>query len=157
MNYAEALKHPKWQQKRLHIFELANFRCVRCGSGERSLHAHHKMYIKGRQPWEYEDGLLECLCELCHDAAHAQKEELEWVVAQQPTAKLSLMTNAVQAAVAGLDPAAGLPPNVRRAMLRLASALIDGEPADITNAQNALQDLIDETIDFRRGPGGARG
>jgi hypothetical protein len=156
MSYAEDLKDPRWQQKRLRVFEAAGFRCARCGSTVRTLHAHHKLYLKGHKPWEYEDGLLECLCELCHDAAHAEKEELEWIVAQQPTARLPMLTDAVAAALTNDQPDPALPPKARAVFRKLGAALSGGDPTALVDANNELQDLIDEYRDFRRGPGGGR-
>lgn len=34
------------------------------------LNVHHKYYIKGKMPWEYEDNALIALCESCHRETH---------------------------------------------------------------------------------------
>ena len=65
-SYKQLLKHPKWQEKRLRIFERDGFRCRHCGDTETCLHIHHKVYIKGLKPWEYGDEDLITLCEACH-------------------------------------------------------------------------------------------
>ena len=36
----------------------------------KGLNVHHKYYIKGKAPWEYEDDALITLCEYCHKKAH---------------------------------------------------------------------------------------
>ena len=36
----------------------------------KGLNVHHKYYIKGKAPWEYEDDALITLCEDCHKKAH---------------------------------------------------------------------------------------
>ena len=68
--YAELLKKPQWQKRRLQMLEKAGWKCVECGAEEQQLHVHHKRYIAGAKPWEYEDEDLAVLCETCHDMAH---------------------------------------------------------------------------------------
>jgi len=65
--YIELLKDPRWQKKRLHIFELDGFRCRHCCSPEKTLHVHHLYYEKGKMPWEYPDDALVTYCEDCHE------------------------------------------------------------------------------------------
>lgn len=153
-SYAEQLRHPKWQEKRLRVFQAAGFRCARCESNSRELHAHHKLYLKGHKAWEYEDDLIECLCDRCHDVAHAEREELDWIVSHQPTSRVPMLTDAVVAALTNdaADPA--LPPRARDVFRVLGAALVSGDALELVHANNALQDLIDEVRDFRRGPGG---
>jgi hypothetical protein len=64
--YSEYLKDPKWQKKRLKIFEKAKFQCTSCGDDEKTLHVHHTYYSKGKKPWEYPDASLHALCKDCH-------------------------------------------------------------------------------------------
>lgn len=65
MNYSEKLKDPRWQKRRLEVFEKAGWKCCVCGSTEDTLHVHHLKYVG--EPWDCPDGLLECLCEDCHE------------------------------------------------------------------------------------------
>ena len=74
--YFEKLKDPRWQKKRLESLEKASWSCSACGGTEDTLHVHHKQYFKGREPWEYETGQLEVLCEKCHEEAHDEKDLL---------------------------------------------------------------------------------
>jgi hypothetical protein len=72
----EAYRHPEWQKKRLEIMEERGFKCQECKATDKTLNVHHSRYIRGRKPWEYDNGYLHCLCEDCH----ARKHELaEWV------------------------------------------------------------------------------
>lgn len=64
--YSELLKDPRWQRKRLEILNRDEFRCQACMDSESTLHVHHKHYVKGRLPWEYEEFELVTLCESCH-------------------------------------------------------------------------------------------
>jgi hypothetical protein len=70
-SYSEKLKDPRWQRKRLEIFQAANFICEQCGMGDMTLHAHHKRYIKGRELWDYELSDFACLCKECHEHVSA--------------------------------------------------------------------------------------
>lgn len=68
--YAELLRHPLWQKKRLQIMERDKWVCTGCLSSETTLNVHHKKYVWGRKPWEYEDSELITLCEICHQKHH---------------------------------------------------------------------------------------
>jgi hypothetical protein len=62
--YAEKLKDPRWQQKRLRILERDEWACLACNAANQTLHVHHKAY-EG-EPWDVADEFLETLCEECH-------------------------------------------------------------------------------------------
>lgn len=68
--YARLLLDPRWQKKRLHCLEAAGWACNRCFATDRTLHVHHRYYVKGRKPWEYEGSELEVLCAECHSSNH---------------------------------------------------------------------------------------
>lgn len=63
--YSEKLLDPKWQKKRLKIFERDNFTCTSCSNKRAALHVHHISYT--RQPWTASDNQLLTLCESCHE------------------------------------------------------------------------------------------
>lgn len=65
-DYREKLKHPLWQKKRLEILQAANFSCEDCGKSDEELHVHHCIYVKGREPWEYNRNTLIAVCHDCH-------------------------------------------------------------------------------------------
>lgn len=71
MSYAELLRDPRWQKKRLEVLTIANFSCSRCKCTTRNVQVHHKAYRKNARPWEYENDELEVLCDLCHELEHA--------------------------------------------------------------------------------------
>lgn len=81
LTFSEQYKHPLWQKKRLEVLEDANFSCYNCGDEDSQLHAHHKLYIRGRKLWEYDETELVCLCSQCHDEAHNLKDELSKAIA----------------------------------------------------------------------------
>ena len=53
--------------------ELHNFECQICKATEKPLHIHHTVYKKGRNPWEYSDIELKCLCCDCHEQIEEEK------------------------------------------------------------------------------------
>jgi hypothetical protein len=72
--YSELLRDPRWQKIRLKKLEAADWRCERCMDAETTLNVHHKRYVKGRMPWEYDEAELAVLCEPCHEAEHESKD-----------------------------------------------------------------------------------
>lgn len=72
--YTEKLKDPQWQKKRLEILQRDNWTCKGCGDNKSTLHVHHKKYIFGRDPWEYENNMLITLCEFCHTREEQLKD-----------------------------------------------------------------------------------
>lgn len=70
MTYSTLLRLPQWQRKRLEVMFRDGFRCVSCGADHRTLNVHHKRYIRGHRPWEYDHDNLETLCEPCHESKH---------------------------------------------------------------------------------------
>ena len=69
ISYIELLKDPRWQKKRLEILQRDNFTCQICPrtKTKSTLQVHHKKYIKGKNPWEYENEDLITVCEQCHE------------------------------------------------------------------------------------------
>jgi hypothetical protein len=81
LSYAEQLLHPNWQRKRLEVLGAADFKCAACGCGDKTLHVHHKRYVKGRMAWEYEADELRALCKDCHAKGHNNRESLDRLMA----------------------------------------------------------------------------
>jgi hypothetical protein len=78
MTYAQQIKDPRWQKKRLEVLELQGFKCQECDATDQELHVHHPFYKRGAMIWEYDTGEeLMCLCQKCHKNAHAIDEELK--------------------------------------------------------------------------------
>jgi hypothetical protein len=73
VNYSEKLKDPRWQRKRLEIFQRDNFICQDCGDNTNTLHVHHLKYEK-KDPWDYDNNDLITLCETCHKDREDKKE-----------------------------------------------------------------------------------
>jgi hypothetical protein len=70
MNYKQKLLDPRWQKKRLSIFERDSWKCKICQSSEETLHVHHVFYEQHLDPWEYPDYALITLCSECHETEH---------------------------------------------------------------------------------------
>lgn len=81
MTYAQQLKHPNWQRRRLERLDIAGFRCENCDESTKTLHVHHREYVRGRMAWEYENDELEVLCESCHGEHHASEKALSRLLA----------------------------------------------------------------------------
>lgn len=69
MNYSDKLQDPRWQEIRDRILLRDWNECQRCESTE-NLHVHHKCYVVGKEPWEYNYSQLITLCKNCHESAH---------------------------------------------------------------------------------------
>ena len=80
MTYKEKLKNPKWQKKRLEIFQRDNFTCMVCGKDTITLHVHHLKYTSG-DPWDIDNKYLLTVCENCHKSEH---EHPGWIEYNRP-------------------------------------------------------------------------
>ena len=74
--YAEKLKDPRWQKKRLEVFERDNFTCQICNSKDETLNVHHKKYSKSGNPWDIYSKFLITYCEDCHKIVEDSKIEI---------------------------------------------------------------------------------
>lgn len=74
--YAELLRDPRWQKKRLKILKRDKWACRACAAFDCSLHVHHLIYIAGKAPWDYGRNHLVTLCKDCHELAHQGKVPL---------------------------------------------------------------------------------
>ncbi len=66
--YAEKLKDPRWQKRRLQTLERDDWKCAVCQSGDKTLHVHHMAYTK--EPWDAKEYELITLCEVHHEMMH---------------------------------------------------------------------------------------
>jgi 5-methylcytosine-specific restriction endonuclease McrA len=88
MTYKEKLRDPRWQRKRLEIFQRDDFTCVICRAKTRNIQVHHIVYCKF-DPWDYPNHLLQTLCEDCHE----RRQELSDKAANAVRIALSLVPN----------------------------------------------------------------
>jgi hypothetical protein len=77
MTYADKLKDPRWQKKRLEILERDKWTCQSCFDNENTLMVHHYYYEKGLEPWEYDDNALVAWCVDCHELEHENLKAIE--------------------------------------------------------------------------------
>lgn len=75
--YALKLKDPRWQKKRLEIFDRDAWMCQECRSAEITLNVHHLYYDSDNEPWEYDNSALITLCEQCHERETAERYQEE--------------------------------------------------------------------------------
>lgn len=81
--YSEKLRDPRWQKKRLEVFQRDEFICQICLDSESTLNIHHKRYIPGKEPWDYDLNDLVTLCEICHGSEKEAREEAESILLEQ--------------------------------------------------------------------------
>jgi hypothetical protein len=65
----------EWKSFRKEVIRLDNYQCVDCGRVQNEsvvFHVHHKIYISGKLPWEYDFDQGETLCAGCHAAHHGK-------------------------------------------------------------------------------------
>ncbi len=67
LSYADRLRDPRWQKKRLEILQRDDFTCRKCRAKDKTLHVHHVAYYSGQDPWDYSDDFLLTLCYECHE------------------------------------------------------------------------------------------
>lgn len=81
-SYPTLLKDPRWQRKRLEVMKADNFTCQCCFRKDKPLNVHHKTYIQGAMPWEYETRDLITLCEDCHKKYHHDVKKMKYFANQ---------------------------------------------------------------------------
>lgn len=74
-----------WFLFRSDAIEIANGCCERCSRLEGVgiiLQVHHKEYIRGHKPWEYDHSQCEVLCKGCHAKEHGKIQPTsDWILA----------------------------------------------------------------------------
>jgi hypothetical protein len=100
--YYQKLRDPRWQRKRLEVFNRSNFKCQGCQSSTSELHVHHPFYEKGKEPWEYDTEHLICLCCECHEIQEWVKGDLGLLLAKMPTHTAVNLVMTLQTAFDGM-------------------------------------------------------
>lgn len=75
-DYLAKLRDPRWQKKRLEIFNRDGFTCQQCFETNEMLDVHHMVYFKG-DPWDTPNEHLITLCHTCHEEETTEREELD--------------------------------------------------------------------------------
>lgn len=70
MTWAQKLKDPRWQEKRREVLKHKDSRCEACYVQVKTLHVHHPVYEKGKNPWDYPADELHVYCADCHKLIH---------------------------------------------------------------------------------------
>lgn len=74
-------RNTAWLEFREKAFEALGYCCQRCHRSDDDvvLQVHHKVYIDGRKPWEYNLSDCEVLCSGCHAREHGHvKPDYDW-------------------------------------------------------------------------------
>ena len=74
MTYKEQLLDPRWQKRRLEIFERDHWMCRSCCETSKTLHVHHMVYEKNCTAWNADDLCLVTVCSDCHEKLHSKNE-----------------------------------------------------------------------------------
>lgn len=78
--YSAKLADPRWQRKRLEIFNRDNWTCQHCKDKTTQLEIHHTEYWAGKQPWDYPDDMLITVCRNCHGAEQVRFKHEEYLL-----------------------------------------------------------------------------
>ena len=76
-NYAQLLRDPRWQRKRLERLQASHWQCELCGDATETLHVHHTFYQRNLEPWGYPDEALKVLCATCHKSWHELRSDIQ--------------------------------------------------------------------------------
>ena len=101
--YAEKLRDPRWQRKRLEILERDGWACRECEAKDKTLHVHHGFYAKGYEPWEYPNESLHTLCEDCHTNYQEAISEIHQGIGIAPLSALQLILGFVNGTLANWE------------------------------------------------------
>ena len=82
MDFDNQYKHPKWQKKRLEIFNRDEFKCQLCDSEDKNLHVHHKYYKRGVLIWDYPNTCYITCCYSCHTYLHDVKDMMSVAISR---------------------------------------------------------------------------
>jgi hypothetical protein len=75
--YADKLRDPRWQKRRLEILSRDQWTCQLCGDQTSTLAVHHRYYLAGHDPWDYPREALVTLCDFCHERETRERPEVE--------------------------------------------------------------------------------
>ncbi len=77
MDYDAKLKTPEWMEFRDHVLDVKGRECENCHCLAERPHIHHKGYVRGRDPWDYELSEVAVVCGECHGIIHRRRKEFE--------------------------------------------------------------------------------
>jgi len=86
--YSEKLKDPRWQQFRSRVFSHYGLSCESCGESKpinTKNHVHHKRYLPGYEPWDYDMTDVCVLCPECHDELHSAENSWRNLIRSSPS------------------------------------------------------------------------
>jgi len=89
LSYAAKLADPRWLEFRDEFIQRKTPmdekpKCYSCDN-KNHLNVHHRRYIRGLEPWEYEDEDLVLICHECHEQIHTVAHEFySWMISIPP-------------------------------------------------------------------------
>jgi len=70
MKYKDKLTDKRWIILTTRILRRDDFTCRDCGELSPEPQVHHRYYMAGLDPWEYDESVLRTLCPKCHGKVH---------------------------------------------------------------------------------------
>lgn len=79
-SYSEKLQDPRWQKKRLEVFQRDKWRCCICAKSDVTLHVHHSEY--DGDPWDVSIDDLLTACKYCHKRMHQLTNPIRDIISE---------------------------------------------------------------------------
>lgn len=85
--YSEKLRDSRWYDFRQMAFSRHGEYCQCCGQDtdfSKGIHVHHRRYISGLDPWQYEMNDVMVVCGFCHEEIHEAEDAMRQVIRSMP-------------------------------------------------------------------------
>lgn len=100
MEYAKFLESDQWQMLRQRCYQLADWKCCKCGVRGLEVHAHHRLYRARFEDTRQDD--LECVCFICHAKLHNREPVLDVAVPLPKPVEIKTLLDATIARKKGI-------------------------------------------------------
>ena len=84
MSYKEKLTDKRWLVLTTRILRRDSYRCRDCGETSANPQIHHRYYMPGCEPWDYDESVLSTLCPSCHGKLHGYGSDNQPLCFQPP-------------------------------------------------------------------------
>ncbi len=87
------LSDTRWRERQKEVFKREGYRCQNCGCRPIMLFVHHRYYLHGHKPWEYDDECLMSVCNACHRALHGNHRKDQGMVTSMEACELFMKSH----------------------------------------------------------------
>lgn len=96
--YQKKLNDTRWYEFRRLVFRKHGEYCRTCGPEDcnHPLQVHHKKYIRGAEPWEYDMDDVQVLCSRCHEEIHECETRWRNLIRSLPSWSMLELTSLVE-------------------------------------------------------------